>query len=267
MYFYDQYYRMRPGSHHLFVNLTSLDQQGWVPESGCDPNALLIGGSQRSEYDFPAGGVTPPEDEDLGRPLGANAQLMLQAHFINTVEKPILREAWVNLMKVTTTDTPRLLGGIVMFGGINEMFAPGTKTTTDYSCENTHEGRRVVSLFGHRHAHSTRFTAWLEHAGGDKELLYEDYDWHEPTELMFNSITKNPLPDPVALKPGGATGLLVLGAGDKVDWECQVDNDSNDTLTFSNEVYKGEMCNVFGTIVADDGPATWNCIPEANIDN
>jgi hypothetical protein len=258
---------MRPGSHHLFVNLTNSDKEGWVPESGCDPNALLVGGSQRSEYDFPTGGVKPPEDEDLGRPLGAQAKIMLQAHFVNVTDDPLLREAWVNLMKVTGTDTPRLLGGITMFGGVMKSFAPGTRTTTDYSCENKHEGRRVVSLFGHRHAHSTRFTAWLEHAGGDRELLYEDYDWHEPTELMFNSVTTNPLPDPVKKAPGGASGLLVLSAGDKLDWECEINNDSNNTLTFSNEVFKGEMCNVFGSIVATDGAATWTCIPEAQVNN
>jgi hypothetical protein len=267
LHFYDQYYRMRPGSHHLFVNLTNSDKEGWVPESGCDPNALLVGGSQRSEYDFPTGGVKPPEDEDLGRPLGAQAKIMLQAHFVNVTDDPLLREAWVNLMKVTGTDTPRLLGGITMFGGVMKSFAPGTRTTTDYSCENKHEGRRVVSLFGHRHAHSTRFTAWLEHAGGDRELLYEDYDWHEPTELMFNSVTTNPLPDPVKKAPGGASGLLVLSAGDKLDWECEINNDSNNTLTFSNEVFKGEMCNVFGSIVATDGAATWTCIPEAQVNN
>ncbi len=265
--FYSQYYRMRPGSHHLFVELTNTDTQGWTPESGCDGSALLIAGTQRSVYDFPAGGVQPPEDQDLGRPFGAQAKVMLQAHFINTTETPVLREAWVNLMKANTTDTPRMLGGITMFAGIQKAFAPGTVTTTDYSCENTHADRRVVSLFGHRHAHSTQFTAWVEHPSGQKDLLYQDWDWHEPTELMFNSITTNPLPDPAAKTAGGMSGLLVLAAGDKLDWECIVNNDSDNTLTFSNEVYKGEMCNVFGSIVATDGTPTWTCMPELNSNN
>lgn len=265
--FYDQYYRMRPGSHHIFVEETTQDKQGWVSESDCDQGALLIGGSQKSEYDFPANGVQPPEDADLGRPFGENAKVMLQAHFINTTDQPVLREAWVNFMKMKPTEHPRLLGGITMFAGINKSFAPGTTTTTDYSCENTHDQRRVVSLFGHRHAHSTQFTAWVEHASGQKDLLYQDWDWHEPTELMFDSITTNPAPDPVTKTAGGYTGLLTLAAGDKLDWECIVDNDSDNTLTFSNEVYKGEMCNVFGSIVADDGAPTWTCLPEANVNN
>jgi hypothetical protein len=267
LYFYDQYYRMRPGSHHLFVETTNLDKEGWVPESDCDPDAMLIAGTQRSVYDFPAGGVQPPEDADLGRPIGAQAKVMLQAHFINDTDAPVLREAWVNFMKVKTTETPRLLGGITMFAGIQKSFAPNTVTTTDYTCENTHDQRRVVSLFGHRHAHTTQFTAWVEHPSGEKEVVYQDWDWHEPTELMFNSVTTNPAPDPVAKKAGGASGLLVLAAGDKIDWECIVNNDSSNTLTFSNQVYLGEMCNVFGSIVATDGTPTWSCMPELNSDN
>ena len=267
MYFYDQYYRMRPGSHHLFVELSDVDKTGWVPESECDGAAMLIAGTQRSVYDFPAGGVEPPEDRDLGRPIGANAKIMLQAHFVNTTDVPVLREAWVNFMKVKTTDTPRLLGGITMFAGVQKSFGPNTVTTTDYSCENKHEDRRIVSLFGHRHAHTTQFTAWVEHPSGAKDLVYQDWDWHEPTELMFNSVTMNPAPDPMAKKAGGTSGMLVLAAGDKLDWQCIVNNDSDNTLTFSNEVYKGEMCNVFGSIVATDGTATWTCLPELNSNN
>jgi hypothetical protein len=35
--------------------------------------------------------------------------------------------------------------------------------------------------------------------------------------------------------------------GDKIDWECSVTNDDVASgLHFANEVYTGEMCNMFG---------------------
>jgi hypothetical protein len=46
-----------------------------------------------------------------------------------------------------------------------------------------------------------------------------------------------------------------------------VNNDSSNTLGFSNEVYEGEMCNVFGSIVATEAPPTWSCMPELNANN
>ena len=65
-----------------------------------------------------------------------------------------------------------------------------------------------------------------------------------------SSLIKNPAPDPVKRTPGGVSGILNFEVGDIMEWECEVDNTSDNVLTFRNEVYTGEMCNVFGSSVA-----------------
>ena len=51
-------------------------------------------------------------------------------------------------------------------------------------------------------------------------------------------------------KTAGATsGMLEIQAGDKLQWECHIINDSNVTLDYSNHVQTGEMCNLWGVTV------------------
>ena len=38
-----------------------------------------------------------------------------------------------------------------------------------------------------------------------------------------------------------------------IDWECEVDNDSDKVLHFGNEVYGAEMCNMFGVYTPGAG--------------
>ena len=122
--------------------------------------------------------------------------------------------------------------------------------TLNYITAPLTEPKRVVSLYGHRHAHTKRFTIWANRAATGRETIYEDYDWKEPTELSYNSVVQNPAPDPVGLKAGGVSGILNFEVGDTMEWECEIDNDSDKVLTFRNEVFTGEMCNIFGSSVA-----------------
>ena len=48
---------------------------------------------------------------------------------------------------------------------------------------------------------------------------------------------------------------------DRFFWQCDGFNKSNVNLTFSNKVYDGEMCNVFGFYSTDAlNPAPWRCV-------
>jgi hypothetical protein len=247
--FYEQQYRMRPGSHHLIMHMNTAGDtraEGW---DACEAQGFIpIGGTQRSVSEFPVDGVTPPEDENLFRPMLPNALVKFELHFVNSTPDPILREVWVNLRRKEVKDGDQILGGVFMIGaGINVQ--PHTKEILNYKSTPLTEPKRVVSLFGHRHAHTTRFSVWA-HRAGVREMIYEDYDWQEPTELSYNTVIKNPAPDPVKRTPGGVSGMLNFEVGDIMEWECEVDNTSDNVLTFRNEVYTGEMCNVFGSSVA-----------------
>ena len=64
----------------------------------------------------------------------------------------------------------------------------------------------------------------------------------------------NPPPDRATQSPGGTSGTLVVDPTDTIQWECDVDNTSNDVLTFKNEVFTGEMCILTGSMVPADNP-------------
>jgi hypothetical protein len=255
--FYEQHYRLRPGSHHLIMHMNTdggAHPDGW---DGCEMGGFIpIGGTQRSVSEFPIDGITPPEDENLFRPLLPNTLLKFELHFVNTTNEPILREVWVNFKRKEVKDGDQILGGVFMVGGVTMAIQPHTKETLNYKCPPLTEPKRMVSLFGHRHAHTTRFSAWA-HRAGVRELIYEDYDWQEPTELTYNSVVKNPAADPARRKAGGASGILDFAVGDTLEWECEIDNTSDQILRFRNEVYTGEMCNVFGSSVALS--TFWSC--------
>jgi hypothetical protein len=253
--FFEQHYRMRQGSHHLIISMGPAGEtreEGWAPcETG--QGYLPIGGSQEGVGEFPTDGIVAPEDADLFRPLAANVPLEFELHFVNATAGPILREAWVNLAKKEVVEGDRILGGVFLIGREGLQVNPFSKKTLTYQSAPAAEPTRVVSLYGHRHAYTDRFTVWANR-GGVRELIYEDYDWKEPTELSYNSVIKNKAPDPVGKRAGGVSGILDFAVGDTLEWECEINNTSEHTLTFSNAVYTGEMCNVFGSLV---GPLFW----------
>ena len=55
---------------------------------------------------------------------------------------------------------------------------------------------------------------------------------------------------------GAYTGILHVKAGDVLEWECHIINDSTSALRYTNEVKTGEMCNIWGFTV---GPQ-FNCM-------
>jgi hypothetical protein len=253
--FFEQHYRMRQGSHHLIISMGpagEVREEGWAPCS-TGSGYLPIGGSQEGVGEFPTDGVVAPEDADLFRPLAINVPLEFELHFVNATAGPILREAWVNLVKKEVVEGDRILGGVFLIGRNGLDVAPFSRKTLTYRSDPAEQPTRVVSLYGHRHAYTDRFTIWANR-GGVREQIYEDYDWKEPTELSYNSVLKNRAPDPVTKKAGGVSGILDFAVGDTLEWECEINNTSEHHLTFGNEVYTGEMCNVFGSLV---GPLFW----------
>ena len=255
--FYKQHYRMRPGSHHLIIHILGGDvgEPRWLGErlSAAGLDGIQIGGTQRSNFDFPPGGVIPPEDEHLARPVGVNSGMAFEWHHVNSTEKPILREGWVNFMNAET-DTPSLLGGLFMIGWQFNVPPGGHQVLRQISTpEELQAPMRIVSVFGHRHASTERFTVWA-HRNGERTMIYEDYDWAEPAELVYNSVIDNGTPDPDTFTPGGFSGILQLQPGDQLEWECEVVNTGTTPLTFGNEVYTKEMCNVFGSMAGGTAP-------------
>jgi hypothetical protein len=81
------------------------------------------------------------------------------------------------------------------------------------------------------------------------------FDYMDPAQFEYDTISKNPM---FSTNAAGATsGLLDVKDGDVLMWDCKVINDSNVTLTYTNEVKTGEMCNLWGSSL---GIKAINCV-------
>jgi hypothetical protein len=241
IFYYYREYRMRAGSHHMILNAGS--------SIGIGIGGRRLGGSSTSAKDNPPCGEIAPENEGVGMPLSANTAISANLHYFNvTGTGPVLQEIWVNFWYRDPALVKEQAKEMFAMGGLAMAISPGQHTTLGpYSCGVTQPGR-VLTMYGHYHANTVRFSAWRTR-GGQRELVLEDYDWHEPLALEFNSVVENNPADAATFTAGGHNGILDLQAGDALEWECEVDNQTNGVLTFSNEAVTGEMCILVGDTI------------------
>jgi len=246
-------FSMRPGSHHLNINVNAQAQpDGFGTCQANDMSPGLLGGSETPTVDERTDPA--PENQGLAVRLPANSQAVVNFHVINTSNVPMMREAWLNYYFMKPEDVKGFRGNVFLTGGLGFQITPGTNKTYTYACSPTRPVR-ILSLAAHMHVHATRMTAWKV-TGGVPSVVYETYDWNHPTDLHYDSVHTNTPPDRAKGLPGGSTGQLVLQPTDTLQWECAVDNTSDVTLTFRNEVYTGEMCIMTGEMVPADDPMT-----------
>ena len=245
----------RAGTHHIIntghMASAALTEGGFttVCESGLGGSTTSFGSLPGASKPYMPRRPQAPENKGLGRLIPANAWMTADMHYFNFTDKDILREFWLNIYfipKDQVTETPQQIRGM---GGFNWSFtpiAPGTDKVYQYQAPITADGR-IVELLGHYHAHGKRFTAYLKRANGDQLKVFEMYNYLDPLIFDYNSVTKNP---PFSDNSGGAfTGPLEVKAGDTLQWECHIVNDSMTGLRYTNMVNTGEMCNMWGASV------------------
>jgi hypothetical protein len=247
--------RMRPGSHHMVVRASTTLRPDGFGACASGTEARMLVGSSTSVRDFPEPNIVVPENDGMAMKLPPNAQLTFDMHYINTTNEPILREAWVNFVYIDAAQVKTLADPLFLIGPMDPI-PPRTTRNTKGSC-SVPAKLRIVELHGHYHAHTVRFSAWKVSAG-QRSLIHESYDWHEPASLFYDSGHRNLAPDPVAKRAGGHNGVLEFAPGDRFEFECEVVNDSNASLPFVNEVHTGEMCIASGNYAPSFG-RTWNC--------
>jgi len=255
VFFSEFHIRMRSGSHHLIVSQAKSDVADGV--RNCEGGGLLrlIGGTQTSMRDYPDEFGYAPEDEGLAVEIPANTQASLNAHFVNVTEKPILREAWMNIIYKDPATVTTIMEPVAHAAGLGMDVQPGT-TEILHGSSAAPADMRVVNLFGHYHAHTVRFSTWKVDAANQRTLVYESFDYNEPGDLNYNTVTKNPAPDPATKTAGGVSGILEFKQGDLIEWECEIVNDGPVPLQFGNQVYTAEMCILFGA-QASNYPNPW----------
>ena len=241
--YYWRQYRMRPGSHHVILTA----------------NGQRIGGTQNLARDNPDNGIVPPENEGVGLPLAAHAQINANMHFYNFTDKPMVRDLWVNYWykdKATVTDTAK---GVFSMTGVSAAKAH-THVVVGATCQVQGSGR-ILSMSGHRHLNNVRFSAWLN-SGGKKTLIFDDYDSEHPGYMEFNSLVQNPAPNPTAKLMGGASGIVNIKQGDTLDFECEIVNNTDKNFVGLNEAQDDEMCILTGDTVGASVSA--GCSPIAS---
>lgn len=237
---------MRPGSHHWISSVV----QGKPEErfyDGTDCGGAMqigsIGGGQNLIYDNPPGGVPAPENEGLGSQIQGDSSLCMNLHAYNFTDMPQLRELWINIRFVDESEVTQRSQGIGIVGGLGMSIAPGAKQTLTY--ENTFQNPgRIIQLFGHRHVWTPRFAVWL-----NEKLIYDSWDWQESVTFNYDTLTMNPAINTEAMVDGAVSGPVDVVSGDVLKFSCFIENDSENTLRFSNELYGGEMCNMWGKAV------------------
>jgi hypothetical protein len=234
VYYYWRQYRMRPGSHHLIVNA----------------GARRIGGSSNSAKDNPEGGVIAPENQGVGMPLAAHTQISNSFHTFNFTEKPVLKEAWVNFHYRDKSEVKQPTSEVFSMLGMG--IAPGQHVNKHGTCNITGQGR-ILTIYGHVHANNERFSVWRTR-GGNKMLIHEAFDWEHPNVSEFSSTVTNPTLDTKSKKDGGFSGIVDLMPGDKVEFECQIINNTDRIFLGANEAENDEMCILIGDTVGTTIP-------------
>jgi len=152
------YFSMRPGSHHLNVDINSMaEPDGFNTCLANDQAPGLLGGTQTPVVDErkdPA-----PENQGLAVYLPALSQVVLNFHVIDTGTVPIVREAWLNYYYMNQSDVRGYRGNVFLTGGVGFYITPGTHQNYDYSC-SPDRPTRILSLAAHMHVHSSRMSAW-----------------------------------------------------------------------------------------------------------
>ena len=250
-YYYRANWRMRPGGHHVLISMPARDiADGWTltGDMGSEfgGGAKSFGGSQRPVVDRPQGTLEiPAENQGLGQQLPVNQQFSFNLHHINTTNNPILREVWVNVWYMEDKDVTAPMSTFAATGNPADMnIAPRRAVKLEYKCAAGGDAR-LISMYGHDHAHNERFGVWLVRAGGGMQPVYESFHWEDIPVYQFDSVSMNPTADIAQKVDGAFSGQLTLKAGDEIHFQCEVNNTSDQTLGFRNETFTGEMCILF----------------------
>lgn len=266
--FFNAYHsRMRPGSHHMLLYTQGTMETETGPNDGpvaCNQgvDSRNLFGAQTPTLDVDGNTDGAPENNGMAVSIAPHQQAVMQLHFINAGTKPILREAWANVLYVDKSQVTQLSDPIFFIAGVTMNVKMGDTLTVHGTATvpaTAGPDFRLISATPHYHTHTSKFTAWAT-IGGNKQVILEDFPvigkLPEPLLTSFDSVQKNPAPNEAAHVGGAYSGVLSMKPGDQIDWECVIENNNvsptspapytASAITFQNAVYIGEMCNLFG---------------------
>lgn len=257
--------RMRPQSHHMILWGVTEDPAEPLPRGlgTCRGSATLGSsfyvGSQNLRIDIPDLRNKPDEiEEHAARPLPANQLFSIDMHYLNRSTEPIVRESWINIFFANEEQIEKEAKAIFLVAPLISVPPNSVGTIVHGSCEAP-KARTIRLLNGHFHEHGQRFSVYRKRAGEERELVYSSFDWSDPYIGYFTDSVTNPEPNREFGISGGTSGPIQLAAGDALEWECEFDNPTNETVSFG-ELGADQMCIVFGLYIDDeeDDAFNWN---------
>jgi hypothetical protein len=256
--------RLRPGVQRFFA-FAAVDAHADTPmpvACGDSTRATILTAAFTPNSEFAvAGSVPAPEHEGWAIPLKARAQAMLEVDAANTTETPLLKEAWVNVSMLPEAQVKAEVSSVTWFGGLTMHVPPHVRQLVTAQCavSSTEGDRNLLRLVAVTGSHTPGVAVFVQPAAAaNRHKIYERFDWSDPFAIQYGSTMTNPAPDSLTGVSGGASGDLVIHAGDKVTWECDVNNDTDASLNFGASVYTQEFCNLFGWY--GPGAAPWVCV-------
>jgi hypothetical protein len=254
-YYYRRYFRGRYGSHHGTVTFTGAPET----EAWQDNGDVFVGRSgelvtvQNAYTDIPQNAMdVSPEEKGIGIKLPVNSGINLNLHHFNSTDAPLLRENWINTWYMPKEEVTRQAMPIIIDTPINYPIGMELENEGKVTASTT---TQVLSLWGHRHAWTTRFHVWVVRTDGSEELVYDSNDWYDMPTFSYNSVAMNP--EPGKGTDGASTGPLVLQAGDRLHFNCHISTTAERAdqlgvklpdapLQWANEATTAEMCLLMG---------------------
>jgi hypothetical protein len=269
---YFQHYTVasRPGMHHIILYAASSADISDGMRDGCQMKnhgarllGVLHGGIGGEVHEYPPSGEMAPENVGLAQVLDPGQAIAFELHAVNPLEEPLLRESWANFYVMDPDTVTEIAGQVVFNGGLQMSIPPSTTEVITNDCEmSLAKEVRVTELFGHMHAHGTRFSAFKTTTDAEgvesREIIYESYEWFELDRREFNSVVVNDEPVYKSGLDGAHSGVLTFAPGDRLDYECEIQNTEDFSLVYSLGAYTAEMCNLFGAYAPDEG-RSWVC--------
>jgi hypothetical protein len=255
-YYYRRNFRGRYGSHHGTASFTgSPETEGWQ-----DDGNIFVGraGSelvtvQNAYTDFPQSTLeVSAEEEGVGIQMTLNSGLNLNLHHFNQTDKTMLRENWINAWYMPKEAVTKPAFGI--YGDTPIHYPIGMELDNEGVVRATTE-TQVLSMWGHRHAWTARFHAWVVRKNGQQELVYDSNNWYDMPTFSYNGLAMNP--EPGMGFDGASSGPLTLEPDDELHFNCHIDTTQHradeihrqlpaTALEWANEAFSGEMCLLLG---------------------
>lgn len=221
---------MLPGSHHM--NMFIAPQNNYPDGiADCPGNDMATFQYVYATQQVQATAVLPAH---VAIKIPAQAQIVMQSHYVNASASAIQGGVKINLVAVASGSEEIIYAATFAALNLDLSVPPQTSKIETKTCIlSSSQPYRVVGFAPHMHSHATEFDVNLYDGTQATDLLYQTFSWHDPPYHYF---------DPP----------MILPAGSGFTYSCHYTNTLDYTLVWGNTVTE-EMCMLVGYYYPSNG--------------